>query len=315
MDSVGPDLWTRQQMHGSGRTDSDIRRELAQDRLTAIRPGVYASSTELTNLTAAQHHMVRVRATASATDGVVSHQSAAVVHGFSMWKPDLRLVHMTVDRAKSGRTTTRRHVHAAPLGPADVVDVDGMRVTSPARTVADLARTLTFEQAVCVGDSALRTGTVTRESIADSVMSRPQRGQKRALEAVEFMDGLSETVGESRSRVMLRTFAFPAPELQIALCAPDGRFLGRCDFLNEEEGVISEFDGRVKYTKHVPPGQVAGDVAFEEKRREDELRSHGWVVVRWVWADLAAPQRLAQRIRRAFAIAATMPTPTTVRRS
>ncbi|MGU3432219.1 hypothetical protein ACNHUS_04305 [Actinomycetes bacterium M1A6_2h] len=315
MNFEGQQLWTRAQLHGAGMTDSDIRRELSRGIITAVRPGVYLSTEEFMALSAESRHLKCVRAASLSTDGVVSHQSAALVHGFRLWNPDLRLVHMTVGPSSTGRRTTRRHVHSAPLGAADIVEVDGIAVTSSARTVADLSRTLSFEAAVCLGDSALRLGKVTRTEIVEALLSLPVRGRKPALAAVDFFDGLSETVGESRSRVMLRTFQFPSPELQVELFTVDGRLIARTDFLVEEYGVIGEFDGQVKYTVHVPAGKTAGDVVFQEKRREDELRAHGWIVVRWTWADLATPHVLAARIRKAFEIAKSMPKPTTVRRS
>ena len=36
-----------------------------------------------------------------------------------------------------------------------------------------------------------------------------------------------------------------------------------------------------------------------EKRREDAIREEDWGVVRWTWADLSRPDRLAARVRRA----------------
>jgi hypothetical protein len=64
--------------------------------------------------------------------------------------------------------------------------------------------------------------------------------------------------------------------------------------------VIAEFDGRVKYGRLLKEGQDAGEVVFREKQREDLLRDLGWEVVRWVWADLAHPEVIAERLRRAF---------------
>jgi len=49
-------------------------------------------------------------------------------------------------------------VHSATLGSADVQVVSGFTVTSLARTVADLGRTLPFEQAVAAGDRAAALG-------------------------------------------------------------------------------------------------------------------------------------------------------------
>jgi hypothetical protein len=57
--------------------------------------------------------------------------------------------------------------------------------------------------------------------------------------------------------------------------------------------------GRVKYGRLLRPGQEAGDVVFEEERREDAMRDAGWEVVRWTWRDLATPERVGDRVRRA----------------
>jgi hypothetical protein len=45
-------------------------------------------------------------------------------------------------------------------------------------------------------------------------------------------------------------------------------------------------------------GQDPGDAVFAEKRREDAIRDEGWGVVRWVWTDLARPERFTGRVRR-----------------
>ena len=47
------------------------------------------------------------------------------------------------------------HVHTAALDPSEIVVIGGVPVTSLARTVADLARMLPFEQAVVIADSAM----------------------------------------------------------------------------------------------------------------------------------------------------------------
>ena len=58
--------------------------------------------------------------------------------------------------------------------------------------------------------------------------------------------------------------------------------------------VLVEFDGEVKYD--------GSRALFDEKRREDALRREGWVVVRFVWADLRHPDRIARRINEAVAL-------------
>ena len=115
---------------------------------------------------------------------------------------------------------------------------------------------------------------------------------------MQFADGRSESVGESRSRVILDRWKLAPSALQFEVRSADGGLVGRTDFAWEEQRLLGEFDGRVKYGRLLRPGQEPGDAVFEEKRREDAVRDEGWGVVRWVWSDLARPDRLAARVRR-----------------
>jgi hypothetical protein len=83
--------------------------------------------------------------------------------------------------------------------------------------------------------------------------------------------------------------------------ASGGHFLGRGDFGYPAERMLGEFDGRIKYGRLLQPGQSAGDVVFEEKRREDAIRAAGWQVARWTWPDLDVAGLVAARMQRALA--------------
>jgi hypothetical protein len=78
--------------------------------------------------------------------------------------------------------------------------------------------------------------------------------------------------------------------------------IGIADFAWLDRWTLGEFDGRLKYA--VPAdasADEAGAVVWREKRREDRLRSAGYEVVRWTWADLHRPAELAGRVLAAFA--------------
>ena len=113
-----------------------------------------------------------------------------------------------------------------------------------------------------------------------------------------FADNRSESDGESRSRVILHKVGLALPTLQL----PIGTALGDCrvDFGWEEERVVGEFDGQVKYGRLLRPGQDPGQAVFDEKRREDAIRDENWGVVRWTWSELASPLRLGRRVERAL---------------
>ena len=111
---------------------------------------------------------------------------------------------------------------------------------------------------------------------------------------IEFADGRSESVGETRSRVALWRAGLPTPLLQWEIGAD------RVDFGWLMRRTVGEFDGKVKYGRLLRPGQSPGDVVFEEKVREDRLRATGLTVVRWIWRELDDFASVAKRIQRAF---------------
>ncbi|WP_448642553.1 hypothetical protein [Geodermatophilus sp. URMC 63] len=117
---------------------------------------------------------------------------------------------------------------------------------------------------------------------------------------MSFADGRSESVGESRSRVLLHRLGVPPSALQHRVHTPEGLLLGRADSAWEAERVLGEFDGRVEYGRLLEPGQEPGDAVFAEKRREDAMRAEDRGVVRWTWHDLDRDAVLAERIGRAL---------------
>jgi hypothetical protein len=179
--------------------------------------------------------------------------------------------------------------------------VDRMMVTDATRTITDLARVLPFEQAVVSADAALFKKLTTKEKLAQAATRIAGTPGSRAVQRVaQFADGRSESVGESRSRVMMHLTDLPAPVLQLEVHNEHGRLLGRCDYGWKDGRLLGEFDGLVKYGRLLLPGETAGEKIFQEKVREDQLRDTGARVVRWVWAELDHPDRLSARIRHAL---------------
>lgn len=159
---MGQTLHRAGQLRAAGYTADEVRRMLRSGDLTTVRRGVYVEGAQPDD--SAVRHALLVRAAVGELDGsaVVSHVSAAVVHGLAVWGLPLDVVRVTRNRSRTGaRCSARVDVHSAPLAGAIAV-VDGVACTDLARTVVDVAREAPFEQAVVCADAALRGGLERR---------------------------------------------------------------------------------------------------------------------------------------------------------
>ncbi|HVE98429.1 MAG TPA: type IV toxin-antitoxin system AbiEi family antitoxin domain-containing protein [Mycobacteriales bacterium] len=287
-------VFTRADAHAAGLTDRQISARLRNGTFVALRPGVYAEP----DLEGRDELVARTTAALLrlGPDAAASHRTAANLHGLALLGPALSLVDVTRPSAPDRTPDALPGVRAlrAGLPDRDVTEVAGLRLTTVARTVFDVARTSSFRAGVVSADSAAHIGLITAGDVVD-VAARCRRwpGKRRALEVARFLDPLSESVTESVSRVVIRDGGLPAPRTQVVLGDADG-VIGRVDFF-WDEGVIGEADGLVKYSGDNPTSLVT------EKLRQERLEEAGFIVVRWTWWQLFnEPDRVVARIRRAL---------------
>jgi hypothetical protein len=305
---VSPDhrqdgLLTRTDALADGFSDGELARMVRRGDLIRVQRGVYLPSEAGRVASAAERHRLVIAATMRGLriPGVVSQTSAAVLHGLPLWRVPLGRVHVIRRPPAGGSGSSRVHLHVAQLPEDQITVADGIAVTTLTRTVVDLARTAPFESAVVAADAALATRRTTQRQLVDCLDAMgPGPGTRAAARVVEFADGRSGSVGESRSRVLMRRLGLPVPELQLPVRRADGSLVGRCDFGWPDLRTLGEFDGRVKYGRLLRAGQQPGDAVFEEKRREDELRDVGWEIARWTWVDIDTPRAVGDRLQRAF---------------
>lgn len=282
----------------AGRPDADaLSRASARGDVRRLRRGVYIGVDHWDGLDDDARYGLVVRAAAAAQpDPLVSHWSAAALMGLPLvGRPDgtVHLTHAPKGGGRSRRGVRRHQAGATP----DETRVDQIRVTTPARTLVDLACDGGLLPAVVAGDAALRSGMVTRAQLsAQLVAVGRRRGVRTARRAVALMDPLAESPGESLSRVRMAELGLPAPALQRELHDRHG-FVARVDFLWEGLGVVGEFDGRSKYGSDDP--RATADRVWNEKRREDRLRALGLTVVRWTWDDAWRGGPMAELLRAA----------------
>jgi predicted transcriptional regulator of viral defense system len=294
------DILRRGRLLADGYSPAELRRGVRTGGLVVLRRGAYLDPSAKPAAPEAWHALeVRAAAPTLAPEAVISHASAAALFGLPLWGVRLDRVHVTRCRPHGGRVDPRLHVHSASFDADEVVVLDGIAVTSVARTVVDLARSLPFEEAVSVADAALHRKLLTPDELAAAVVRATRRpGVAAARRVVAFADSRSESPGESRSRVRMRRFGLPEPELQMPIRTRYGIYYA--DFGWSHHRAIGEFDGLIKYGALLRPGQDPGEAVVAEKRREDAIRDEDWRVARWIWSELEPFDAVARRIERSL---------------
>lgn len=309
---------TAQALH-TGLSSYEISRLAAQGRFVRLRRGTYAAASALNigprdprvavvheSERTALRHLLLARAVALTLPSaqVLSHATAAVVHGLPSDGLDLSQVHVT--HPLSCRATRREagiwH-HCGVLLDTDVTVANGLAVTDPIRTALDVARTNPTPGALVVADGVLRAGS-TRASLLETLeRQRDWPGSRAASRVVALANGRAESVGESLARLSFHEAGYPPSVLQLSLTTDLGEI--RADFGWEAEQLVGEFDGRVKYGRLLKPGEETSDVVVRERQRELAIERAGWSVVRFTWADIHNPTLVVSRLQEALSRAAS----------
>lgn len=244
------------------------------------------------------HFMRTVAALAVRQEGpMASHISAAVAHELPLYSADLSLVHLTANKgARSARGGVVVH-RANETGQV----VAGLPVTSVARTILDCARLMPRDQAVVMADYALRRGLTKEADLRAGLERVAGPGVSRARTVLTLADKRSESVGESRTRLICGDAGI-AVTPQVWLREADGTKFARVDLMVDGLPVVIEFDGVGKYVQD--DDEVPVDPAvkhWEEKLRRERIEDHGYLVVNIYWDMLDNPELVVAKIRRAIA--------------
>lgn len=294
--------------------DSGIRahdyRAAARGELRRLVPGRYISADAWRSLDRdAQHRLVVQAASERLPPGdVVSHWSAAALWRLPLIGQWPERVHVTTapDGRRASTTMLVRHQRVL-VEPAE--RVDGVLATSLAQTVIDVARVGTFAQGVAMGDAVLWRALHPRDAggmpglALDRLehawqISEERRGRARARRVLGFIDGRANRPGESLARVTMAELGVPTPVLQHPIHLPDGRWYD-LDFYFPEFDVGLEFDGRLKYLDAAfRDGRTVEQVVYDEKIREDVVRSRLTGYGRIDWGIAGSGPRLATVLRR-----------------
>lgn len=164
-------------------------------------------------------------------------------------------------------------IHTEQLDPAEVVEVEGIPVTSAARTAFDLGRRPGPSVALQRLDALARATLFPVDEVAHIAEKRKgMRGLVQLRKILPLVDGGSESPQETRTRYLLLRSGLPKPQTQIRVYTRYGQFVARIDMGWEDVKVGVEFDGAQHWTD---PRQRTRDID-----RSAQLADEGWRIIR-----------------------------------
>ncbi|MGW3169156.1 hypothetical protein [Streptomyces sp. NPDC001153] len=234
---------------------------------------------------------------------IVSHSSAAALWRVEMLGDGRRRPLEFIDPQLTVRGVSAGvRVHRMPLSARDVVERQGLRLTNPTRTLADLLRRGPRDEAIVAVDSAQtcrRVGRVRRAPLTKldeiaAALETTLQGSVRARNWLPLADPLAGSPAETVARLRMYD-ADLHPESQAELRTPDGS-RRVVDFLFRATGLGVEIEG---YAYHGTRDAHRRDVArFNQILRCPEIRS----LLRYSAEDVFhRPEYMVEEIRATLA--------------
>jgi hypothetical protein len=302
-------VFLRHEAERLGYNDHVIARMVRQRLWHRVRRGAYVLGDHWASFSTNERYGLLCAAVVrQANTGVVlSHLSSANEWGAPLWDVDLSEVHLTRCDGKAGRREAGVDQHRGRLLDGDLASAQfGNVATSATRTCLELTTMLDVEHAVVEIDALLHRELTTVDALRTRYAAMERWPETLRTDLIlRLVDGRSESVGESRTRYLCWAEHLPAPIPNYPIQDRRGRIVHRVDLAWPEYGVFLEFDGKVKYQRHLRDGETVTDAVLREKRREDLVcELTGWRCIRLIWADLYTPALTADRIRMLLARAA-----------
>lgn len=291
-------LVLRRQALKSGMSVEEIKRLVRRGEWVAVRRGVYTTRSLWEAIEPRERPLLEVRAASlnMVMPHVISHDSAALLHGMPVLEATPRLVHITRFGVQGSRTRHGVKHHRAPFKPEQIVFVDGLPVLDVPRTAVDICREHGRRHGLVACDSALRS-TGDRSLLHEA--AAPMRSWRHITvvrDCIDRADAGAESVGESLFRDLIDELGLGPIDTQFGLS--DGTRTVFCDMRVGRHGF--EFDGRLKFRTGADGGVATrdpADVLWEEKKRQDFICGFKLGMSRAVWADLMPDRREATKKR------------------
>ncbi|SLF53557.1 cullin, a subunit of E3 ubiquitin ligase [Mycobacteroides abscessus subsp. bolletii] len=234
-------------------------------RFTALYPGIYVP----TDAQITPHKRAEAAWLWSRRKGTIAGVSAAALHG-TKWLPQQGPAVLIHTNRRAPRDIT---LWSDSLPEGERMFVEGLPVTTPARTAFDIGRRTPVDLAVQHLDALMNATGVSRIDIETvATHHRGARGLHHLTKVLDLVDGGAESPWETRTRLIVVRAGFPAPQTQLVVRNRFGDFVARLDMGWADRKVGIEFDGAQHWTS---AQQRTRDID-----RSTELADEGWRIIR-----------------------------------
>jgi hypothetical protein len=239
--------------------------------------------------------VIRASVLSAGPNAVAVLATAAEVHGIAGLRRhgDVHISVPVADARNRRPTEPGIRFHQLVLKPGDTVDVDGIAVTTPMRTLADLVRRVDRFTAVSLLDSALNHRLIVVEDLdLVTTMLTGRRGARRARPWLAESDARAESPLETRVRLRASDGGVPPDELQYRVRDRDGNIVAIADLAWTRARVVGEADGAEAHDNPV--------AVFRDRKRQNDIVKAGFVPLRFTWQDTLDPDYIPNAIRHAI---------------
>jgi hypothetical protein len=220
--------------------------------------------------------------------GVIAGRSAAALHS-AKWV-DGRLPAQLLWGNRHSPSGIETWSDAVPQD--ELMTIDAMTVTTPARTALDIACRERFGSAVAAIDALARATRLRTDDVAALAQRHSgRRGIRQARNALRFVDPGAESPRETWLRLLFIRAGLPAPATQIPIRNEYGVVVASVDMGWEHLKIAAEYDGD---HHRMDRRQFSTDI-----HRAEILRELDWIHIRVTVAD--AEGDILRRVRAAFA--------------
>ncbi len=271
---------SRAQLLAAGLGRGTITRGVEAGRLWPVFRGVYAVG----HVALGRRAWWKAALLACGPDAALSHRSAA-----TLWqlRADATLPVDVTTSTSHGRKHAQVATHRTRLDPTDALVIDDLRVTTPSRTIVDMAARLEGRRLRELVERAQDVRRFDRDDLESALSRVPRRpGTRRLEDLIVLVSPDAENARSHLERLFLRLVRrarLPRPLLNHEI-AGHAR-----DFVWLDKRLVVETDGCRYHSSR--------QARRRDNRRDRELTARGWRPVRFTYEELAfEPDDVAREV-------------------